>query len=274
MQRIYRWSEAKGLEIIRDNPLDPVNLGVDRSGHLLVLSSLGANATVYSLDPDGPKDQLTLIPPTPVRSHPNATTLLPGNWWDNGEFRDQFDPSTNHFTTLSEMFARDVGMPKQQEYVSPDSSLILPAFRVWQQGSPDHVGWRFSDTLDALGFVAAKIGERVLVSNESEDRTYSALLGEGGALSDLRVFADRGGESVATDDEGRVYIANGQVFVYDSAGRPLGQIDVPERPIQLIVGGAGRRTLFMLAHHALFAISIPSGRLVSQIAFSLCGRAK
>jgi hypothetical protein len=261
MQRIYRWTHAKGLEIVRDNPLDPVNLGVDRSGHLLVLSSLGANATVYSIDPDGPKDQLTIIAPTPVRSHPNASTLLPANWWDNGEFRDQFDPSTNHFTTLSEMFARDVGMPKQREYVSPDGSLVLPAFRVWQQGSPDHVGWRFSDSLDALGFVAAKIGQRVLVSNESEDRTYSALAGEGGALTDLRVFADRGGESVATDDEGRVYVANGQVFVYDAAGRPLGQIDVPERPIQLIVGGAGRRTLFMLAHHALFAISIPPDRV-------------
>jgi sugar lactone lactonase YvrE len=261
MQRIYRWTEAKGLEIIRDNPLDPVNLSVDRSGHLLVLSSLGSNATVYSVDPDGPKDQLTLIAPTPVRSHPNASTLLPANWWVNGEFRDQFDPSTNHFTTLSEMFARDVGMPKQREYVSPDGSLVLPAFRVWQQGSPDHVGWRFSDSLDALGFVTAKIGQRVLVTNESEDRTYNALVGEGGTLTDLRVFADRGGESVATDDEGRVYIANGQVFVYDSAGRPLGEIDVPERPIQLIVGGAEHRTLFMLAHHALFAISIPSGRV-------------
>jgi sugar lactone lactonase YvrE len=123
------------------------------------------------------------------------------------------------------------------------------------------VGWRFSDSLDALGFVTAKIGQRVLVTNESEDRTYNALVGEGGTLTDLRVFADRGGESVATDDEGRVYIANGQVFVYDSAGRPLGEIDVPERPIQLIVGGAEHRTLFMLAHHALFAISIPSGRV-------------
>jgi hypothetical protein len=136
---------------------------------------------------------------------------------------------------------------------------VLPAFRVWQQGTPDHVGWRFSDTLDALGLVPARVGQRVLVSNESEDRTYSALVGNGGALTDLRVFANRGGESVANDDEGRVYIANGQVFVYDAAGRPLGQIDVPERPIQLILGGAGHRTLFILAHHALFAIAIAPG---------------
>jgi len=256
MQRIYRWTKNKGLEVIRDNPLDPVNLAVDHSGHLLVLSSLGSHATVYSIDPDGPKDKLSVIAPTPTRAHPNATTLLPGNWWDNGEFRDQLNPTTYRFTTLAEMFAGDAGTAKPNEYVSPDGSLVLPAFRVWQQGTPDHIGWRFSDTLDALGLIGAKPGQRVFVSNESEDRTYSGLVAQGGALRDLRVFADRGGESVATDDSSRVYVANGQVFVYDSSGRPVGQIDVPERPLQLIFGGPDHRTLFILAHHALFAVSL------------------
>jgi len=132
----------------------------------------------------------------------------------------------------------------------------LPAFRVWQQGPTDHVGWRFSDTLDAYGFTSAKPEERVLVSNESEARTYAATVGAGGALSDLKVFAERGGESVTTDGEGRVFIANGQVFAYDAAGKPLGRIDVPERPLQLLLGGTDRRTLFILTHHALYAVQI------------------
>ncbi|MEI9927538.1 MAG: glycosyl hydrolase family 28-related protein [Sphingomonas sp.] len=252
-QRIYRWTKAKGLEVVRDHALDPVNLAVDRSGQLLVLSSLGPEGTVYSLDPEGPEDTPTVIAPTPTHPRADATTLLPANWWNNGEFRDQLDTATNRFTTLAEMFARDAGTPKPREYVSPDGSLVLPAFRVWQQGPPDHVGWRFSDTLDALGLVGAKPGERLFVTNESEDRTYRALVGQGGAIADLEPFADRGGESVATDAGGRVYVANGQVFVYDAAGRPLGRIDVPERPLQLLFGGAGKRTLFILTHHALFA---------------------
>ncbi|MGI4947520.1 MAG: glycosyl hydrolase family 28-related protein [Janthinobacterium lividum] len=256
MQRIYRWTQAKGLEIVRDNPLDPVNLGVDRSGHLLVLSSLGAQSTVYSVDPNGPKDQLTVIAPTPAGSHPHATTLLPGNWWNNGEFRDQYDPAADHFMTLHEMFAREAGTPKPRQYVSPDGSLAIPAFRTWQQGAPDHTGWRFSDTLDALGLVGAVPGKRVFVTNESEDRTYSALVAADGAIGDLRPFADRGGESVATDAQGRVYVANGQVFVFDAAGATIGRIDVPERPIQLVVGGEGGRTLFILTHHALYAVAI------------------
>jgi len=180
--------------------------------------------------------------------------LLPGNLWNNGEFKDQYDPATDHFTTLAEMFARDIGAPKAREYVSPDGSLVLPAFRVFQQGPDTHAGWRFSDTLDTYGFVSAKVGERVYLSNGSEDKTYSGLVGEGGAVTDLKPFADRGGESVAVDAAGNVYVANGQVFVFDATGKALGRIDVPERPLQLVFGGPGKRTLFILTHHALYAV--------------------
>ena len=33
------------------------------------------------------------------------------------------------------------------------------------------------------------------------------------------------------------------------------QIDVPERPIQILFGGSDRRTLFILAHHTLYAVT-------------------
>ncbi|MGK6357052.1 glycosyl hydrolase family 28-related protein [Sphingomonas sp. DT-207] len=252
-QRIHRWSEAKGLEIVRDHALDPVNLAVDSSGHLLVLSSLGPKGAVYSIDPAGPPDQLTLIQPTAVRSDARARTLLPVNWWNNGEFRDQLDHKTYEFTTLAEMFAREVATPKALEYVSPDGSLALPAFRVWQQGPIDHVGWRWSNGLNANGLVGGRQGERLFVTNGSENVTYSGAIGAGGTLTDLKPFANRGGESVAVDGRGRVYVANGQVFVYGPDGSPAGRIDVPERPLQILFGGPDRRTLFILTHHALYA---------------------
>ncbi|EJL34344.1 glycosyl hydrolase family 28-related protein [Novosphingobium sp. AP12] len=252
-QRIHRWSEAKGLEVVRDNALDPVNLAVDASGHLLVQSSLGAKGGVYSFDPAGPLDQITVIQSTSARSQSRARTLLPVNWWNNGEFRDQLDPKTYEFTTLSEMFARDAGAAKEREYVSPDGSLSLPAFRVWQQGSADHVGWRWSDSLNANGFVSGKPGGRVYVTNASENVTYSGLIGAKGTLAALKPFANRGGESVAVDKQGRVFVANGQVFVYAPDGSAQGRIDVPERPLQILFGGADGGTLFVLTHHALYA---------------------
>lgn len=251
-QRIHRWSDKDGLSVVADAPLDAVNLAVDRSGDLLVLSSDGAEGTVYSLDPAKPGD-VRLIAATPVADRPGAQIALPASFWNNGEFRDQYDPATDHFTTLAEMLARDIAVAHPRGYVSPDGSMVLPAYRVWQQGPPNHLGWRFSDTLDTYGWTVGKPGERIYVINASEDRTYSGLLGAGGAVTDLKPFAPRGGESVAKGPDGRVYVANGQVFVYDSEGRELGRIDVPERPLQLIFGGPGGRTLFILTHRTLYA---------------------
>jgi hypothetical protein len=108
--------------------------------------------------------------------------------------------------------------------------------------------------LDTYGFVMAKPGARVFVSNESEARTFSGLVNANGTVTDLKPFAERGGESVAAAPNGNVYLANGQVFVYDPSGKEVGRIDVPDRPLQLLFGGADGRTLFILTHHALYAV--------------------
>jgi len=253
-QRIYGWSRDEGLTIERDNPADPVNLAIDKSGDILVLSSLGAEGTLYSFKPGSPETDMTVIAPTPAAAHPGAAALMPGNYWNNGEFKDQIDLGTYRYTTLPQMFARDMAAPKAEEYVSPDGSLFLPDFRTFQQGPPDGTGWRFSDQLDTYGFVSAKPGSRVLISNESEGRTYSGLVADNGTVSDLKLFADRGGESVAVAGDGNVYLANGQVLIYGPDGKPVGRIDVPERPLQLLFGGADGRTLYILTHHALYAV--------------------
>jgi hypothetical protein len=255
-QTIYGWSKDEGLSIERDDTLDPVNLAFDKSGNLIVLSSDGAAGTVYAFRPGSSNSKVEVIRPTPAKARLDALVALPGNVWNNGEFRDQLDLKTYRFTTLAEMFARDIGAPKAEEYVSPDGSLVLPAFRVHEQGPPNFQGWRFSDTLDTYGFVTAKPGERVFVSNGSEDKTYSGVVGPGGSVTSLKPFANRGGESVAVGPDGRVYVANGQIFVYAADGTEVGRIDVPERPLQLVFGGSNGRTLFILAHHALFAVEI------------------
>jgi hypothetical protein len=257
-QRIYGWSAAEGLTVERDAPLDAVNLAFDKSGSLLVLSSFGPQGTVYSFRPGTPHDRIAVLPPQPAQPRPGARAVLPVNYWNNGEFKTQLDFDTFTYKTLAQLFAEDVSTPKAMQYVSPDGSVFLPAGRVFQQGPADSTaGWRFSDNLDTYGFLTAAPGERVYVSSASEDVTYSALVAPDGALTDLRPFANRGGESVAVDSRGNVYIANGQVFVYDPSGRPVSRIDVPERPLQLVFGGPEGRTLFILAHHALFAVGQP-----------------
>src|SRR5690606_8268775 len=113
-QRIHAWSEDEGLTIVRDDTLDPVNLAIDDSGNVIVLSSLGREGTVLAFDPKGPATALTVLERAPIDAARGADLLLPGNWWVNGEFKDQIDPKTYEFTTLAELFERYVAKPKRQ----------------------------------------------------------------------------------------------------------------------------------------------------------------
>jgi hypothetical protein len=248
--RIHGWTAAEGLTLERDASLDPVALVADKAGNLMVLSTDGPEGTVYSFKPGSPEHELTVIAPTPADARPGLDAAIPANYWQNGEFKDRYDPKTDAFTTLAELFAGDVATANARHYVSPDGTLALPAYRTFPQGP----GWRWSHAMQTYGFVTAKPGARVFVTNGSEFRTYSARLGEGGALTDLNVFAKRGGESVAQGPDGRVHVANGQIFVYTPDGKSVGRLDVPERPIQLLFGGPDRRTLFILTHHALYSV--------------------
>jgi len=133
-QRIYGWSEKEGLTVERDNPLDPVNLAVDKSGNLIVVSSAGPESTVYTFRPGTSAEELTVLAPQAAQSQGKAAVILPVNWWNNGEFKDQLNLDTMRFTTLAEMFAADASMPKNQEYLSQDGSAFMPAGRVFQQG--------------------------------------------------------------------------------------------------------------------------------------------
>jgi len=130
---------------------------------------------------------------------------------------------------------------------------VLPAFHVFHQGTPDYCGFGFWHSLVTYGFETAKPGAHVYVSSGAEGRTYGATVGPDGSLHGLSVFVERGGESVASDASGRVYVANGQGFVYGPNKEPLEVIEVPERPLQLLVSGP---TLFILSHHSIYCIPL------------------
>ena len=261
-QRIFGWSKDEGLTIERDSPLDPVNLAIDKSGNIIVQSSAGADSSVYAFRPGSFADKLTVLKSQAAAARPGASMVVPVNYWINGEFRDQLDPKTYRFKTLAELFAEDVTAPKKEHYVSPDGSVVLPAVRVWPQPAnevypgSDFTGWRWSHNLNALGFIQASPGAHVYVSNESEDITYGATVNPDGSLGALKPFVNRGGECVATDSKGNVYVANGQIFVYDPSGKEIGRIDVPERPLQILFGEADRHSLFILTHHTLYRLKM------------------
>ncbi len=253
-QRIYRWSpEQKDLSVVRDNPLDPVNLAFDKAGNLIVVSSGGKGLTVYSFRPDGPEDQVTVLEPEPSAERPGMTAVLPVNYWVNGDFTNTLSTETYAYVSLSQMFSKVVSTRKPYQYVSPDRTIFIPAEEALIQGPP-YFGYKFAYILNSFGLMKAVPGKPFYVTNESEQRTYTGSVNADGTLAGLRLFAEQGGESLTQDSEGNVYLAAGQVFVYNSSGKLLDTIPVPERPLQLVFGGKDHRTLFILTHTSLYAV--------------------
>ena len=235
-QTIYRWTTAtRRLSKVRDNPLDPVQLIFDRSGDLIVISYAG-KGTVYSFKPGSPDDDITLLPAVPAQPRPGMIPVLPAGYW-----RNEND------------FLEKIAAKPPYQFVSPDGSTFLPAGEDFVSGQL-YYGTKLNDLLRAFGLAPAVEGQPYYLTNESGEKTYVGIVGDNGAISNVRLFADRGGECVTVDEKGNVYIAAGQVFVYNPAGELIDTFDVPERPSQLLFGGSDGHTLFILARSSLYAV--------------------
>ena len=233
---IYCWSVATHqLSEVRDNPLGPVQLLFDKTGNIIVISSAG-RGTVYSFKPGSNDDDITLLKAEPTGPRPGMTPVLPVDYWRN----------ENDFVKM-------VSGKKPYQFISPDGTTFIPAGENFVSGKL-YYGSKFNTELRAFGMAPAVIGKPYYVTDESEQKTYVGSVGADGAISNLRLFAERGGESVAVDDKGNVYIAAGQVFVYNPSGILIDTIRVPERPLQLLFGNSGGKTLFILAHSSLYAV--------------------
>jgi len=115
-------------------------------------------------------------------------------------------------------------------------------------------GTKMADVLRSFGLVHAVPGHPFYVTAEGQQRTYKAMVDSSGSITGLQLFAEEGGEGLAQDQSGNVYLAAGQVLVYNADGKQVDRIDVPERPIDLIFGGTDHRTLYILTHHSLYAV--------------------
>ena len=85
-QRIYRWipptQTSPEAVVVRDTPLEPVNLVFDKGGDLLVVSYAG-KGTVYSFRPDAPADQVTMLSSQPAAPRPGMIPVRALDAWES-----------------------------------------------------------------------------------------------------------------------------------------------------------------------------------------------
>lgn len=258
MKRIYKWSATdKQISLLADYPWEPLSLACDKNDNLLVVfkyvpkpghlvngkpekfdnpadaagtsfsgwGNSGFASWAYSVDPKNPDETIQKLKSIPMgQVTPVYKALYPAHRW-----RDYHDFNTVTVNKLTECF------------VAPDGVTIIPVVY---------------DLARSTALAAAYPGKPLYISDEYDKRTVSTTVSKDGYLSDLKYFAERGEFASATDDKGNVFIADGQIYVYDSTGKQINMIKVPERPTGLAFGGADNNTLYITSHNSLFSVKV------------------
>ena len=257
MKRIYKWSaETNSLSLLADYPWEPLSLGCDSKDNLLVIfrynpqfghlvngvqekfenpadasgtsfsawGNSGFGTLVYSINPSHPDETIQLLKKVPMSSVKHVfKALYPSNRWRDGHDFNTISVTKNEYC-----------------FIAPDSVTIIPACY---------------DLARATSLSEAFPGKPVYASDEYNKRTVRIDTDPQGYLSNLTYFAEKGEFNSIPDSRGNVYIADGDVYVYDAKGQQTGMIHVPERPSSLTFGGKDKTTLFVTGRSGFYSIN-------------------
>jgi Pectate lyase superfamily protein/SMP-30/Gluconolactonase/LRE-like region len=258
MKRVYKWSvETNSLSLVADFQWEPLSLACDSKDNLLVVfrynpqqgylingqqekytnppdaygtsfsgwGNSGFGTLVYSVDPDNADETIRKLEKVPMGTVANVfKALYPSNRW-----RDYHD-----FNTVS--VNRD-----EECFLAPDNKTIIPVCY---------------DLARSCALVEAFPGMPLYASDEYDKRTVRFNVDSKGYLSDLKYFAEKGEFSAVPDNQGNVYVADGEVYVFNKDGKQTGLIRVPERPSSIVFGGKDDKTLFITGKSALYRTEI------------------
>jgi sugar lactone lactonase YvrE len=241
--KIYRWDDAgRTAEALAEIKGQPQVLGFVAPGTLLAVANERA---VYRLSTDTP-GSAALVAET-AEPLPQTTLLLPvGLHNPLVVMQDMMEHRGYVYRPRSNTAIVSV-VPNEHRgyYYAPGTRFAIMAGGTWRP------------ILQSSQLAPFAPGTSHYLTSEDDGRTYRVTLQADGTLSST-VFNERGGTSVVTDVAGNVYIAGEEVWIYDRNGKPLGVLEIPERPGSLAFGGADRRTLYIAARTSLYSIRTKS----------------
>lgn len=257
LKKIYKWSAAtKQITLIADYPWKPFTLATDTKDNLLV---------IFRYDPqpgymvDGKQETVTRLP--------DDNPMYSG-WGNSGwsALGYSFDPNHADATMkpLPRVATATVG--NVQKVIHPSSrwrgnfNKVAASMPEYSFVAPDGVTI-IPETYDlgrSCALTSVTIGQKepVYVVNEMNKTTVQLSVGADGRLVEEKVLCPFGQYSNVTDAEGNVYIADGEIFVYDKSGKEQRRIQVEERPISITIGGAQKEVLFVTTSRSIYGIRI------------------
>jgi gluconolactonase len=122
---------------------------------------------------------------------------------------------------------------------------------------PDHktIVRLIDDLLQPNGIVGSPDGKTLFIADIRAGKTWSYSIGNGGSLSNKKLFCEMGSDGMTIDTKGNIYLTGKGVTVFDSNGTLLGNIAVPESwTANVCFGGKDMKSLFITASKGLYRI--------------------
>lgn len=257
LKKIYRWSaDTEQITLIADYPWKPFTLTTDTQDNLLV---------IFRYDPQ-PGYLVNGKQETVVRL-PDDNPMYSG-WGNSGwsAWGYSFNPDNVDATMKPMPRVVTAGMKNIQKVIHPSSrwrgdfDKVVASMPEYSFVAPDGVTI-IPDTYDlgrscALTVTVPGQSEPVYIVNEMNKTTVQLSVGVDGRLTEQGIICPYGQYSNVTDADGNVYVADGEIFVYDKYGKEQRRIQIEERPISLAIGGRQKDILFVTTSSSFYGIKI------------------
>ena len=257
LKKIYKWSaDTEQITLIADYPWKPFTLTTDTQDNLLV---------IFRYDPQ-PGYLVNGKQETVVRL-PDDNPMYSG-WGNSGwsAWGYSFNPDSVDATMKPMPRVVTAGMKNIQKVIHPSSrwrgdfDKVVASMPEYSFVAPDGVTI-IPDTYDlgrscALTVTVPGQSEPVYIVNEMNKTTVQLSVGGDGRLTEQGIICPYGQYSNVTDADGNVYVADGEIFVYDKYGKEQRRIQIEERPISLAIGGRQKDMLFVTTSSSFYGIKI------------------
>lgn len=105
------------------------------------------------------------------------------------------------------------------------------------------------------GIIGTTDGKYLYVADMDAWKTYRYEIQKDGTLKNKTLFINEASDGMTIDNKGNIYITGNGVTVYDSTGKKIDHIDVPEKwTANLCFGGKHKEVLFITASKSFYMI--------------------
>lgn len=106
------------------------------------------------------------------------------------------------------------------------------------------------------GLIGTPDGKILYVADIKAEKIWKYDIQMNGILVNKTLFAAHGSDGMTLDNKGNVYLTYDKIWVYDSDGVLIDEIETPERPSNVCFGGKKRNILFITARKSVYTLKM------------------